>query len=77
MTSQFIVIWKVMKFTLCFQKCREYIISFNRKKMCFYGIFNIDFGVHSFQGRKNTRPQKGSSNSEYASTYKPIAYSGL
>jgi hypothetical protein len=37
----------------------------------------IDFKVHSFQRRKNTRPQEGSSNNEYGNTYKPIADLGL
>ncbi len=33
--------------------------------------------VHSFEGRKNTKPQEGSCNSEYAKTYKPTTDSGL
>jgi hypothetical protein len=45
--------------------------------MCLYDIFKIDFKVHSFQGRKNTRPQEGLGNSKYANTYKPIADLGL
>jgi hypothetical protein len=45
--------------------------------MWLYNIFKIDFRVHSFQGRKNTKPQEGLGNSEYGSTYKPIADSGL
>jgi hypothetical protein len=45
--------------------------------MCLYGIFRTNFRVHSFQGRKNTRPKEGLGNSEYANTYKPIANSGL
>jgi hypothetical protein len=47
--------------------------------MCIYGIFKTDFKVHSFQGRKNTKPQEGLSNSEYVNTYKPIAnvFSGM
>jgi hypothetical protein len=45
--------------------------------MCLYDIFKIDFKVHSFQGRKNTRPQEGLGISKYANTYKPIADSGL
>ncbi len=45
-----------MKFKLFFQKYREYRINLNPEKMCLYGIFKIDFKVHSFQGRKNTKP---------------------
>ncbi len=55
-----------MKFRLCFQKCKKYKISLNPKK-CFYGIFKTNFRIHNFQGRKNTRPQKGSCNNEYVS----------
>jgi hypothetical protein len=46
----------LMKLRLCFQKCREYRTSLNLEKMCLYGIFKIDFKVHSFQGKKNTKP---------------------
>jgi hypothetical protein len=45
--------------------------------MCFYGIFKIDFRVHSFQGGKNTRPQEGLGNNEYVNTYKPTTNSGF
>ncbi len=45
--------------------------------MRLYGIFKIDFKVHSFQGRKTTKPQKGSSNNEYVNTYKPTTNLGL
>ncbi len=45
--------------------------------MCLYGIFKTDFRVHSSQGRKNTKPQEGSSNGEYARIYKPIVNLGL
>jgi hypothetical protein len=45
----------LMKLKVCFPKCREYRINLN-PKMCLYGIFKIDFRVHSFQGRKSTRP---------------------
>jgi len=45
--------------------------------MCLYGIFRTHFMVHSFQGMKNTKPYEGLSNTEYASTYKPIADSSL
>jgi hypothetical protein len=45
--------------------------------MCFYGIFKTNFRVHSFEGRKNTKPYEGLGNSEYASTYKPTKYLGL
>jgi hypothetical protein len=53
----------LMKLTLCFLKCKEYRISLNLEKMRFYDIFRINFKVHSFQGRKITRPKKGSGNS--------------
>jgi hypothetical protein len=45
----------LMKLTLYFQKCREYKINLNQES-CLYDIFRNDFSVHSFQGRKNTRP---------------------
>jgi hypothetical protein len=45
----------LMKLRLCFQKCGEYKISLNPKK-CLYGIFKTNFRVHSFQGKKNTKP---------------------
>jgi hypothetical protein len=46
----------LMKLRLCFQKCKENKISINPKKCSFMVFFKIDFRVHSFQGRKNTRP---------------------
>ncbi len=45
--------------------------------MCFYDIFETDFKVHNFQGRKNTRPQEGLCNNAYANTYKPTIDLGL
>jgi hypothetical protein len=66
----------LMKLRLCFQKCKEYKLVLTQR-MCRYDIFRTHFKVHNFQKKKNTKPQKGSSNSEYASTYKPIVDSGL
>ncbi len=45
----------LMKFKLCFQNCKKYKIS-QPREMCLHGIFRIDFRVHNFQGRKNTKP---------------------
>jgi len=35
----------LMKFKLCFQKCKEYEINLSLEKMCFYGIFKTNFRV--------------------------------
>jgi hypothetical protein len=45
----------LMKLRLCFKKSGEYKINLNLKK-CLYDIFRTNFRVHSFQGRKNTKP---------------------
>jgi len=45
--------------------------------MCLYYIFKTEFWVHSFQRRKNTKPQEGLGNNEYAITYKATTYLGL
>jgi hypothetical protein len=67
----------LMKLKLFFQKCKDYRINFNPKKCAFMVFSKLNFRVHSFQIRKNTKPQEGSSNSQYANTYKPIVDLGL
>jgi hypothetical protein len=45
----------LMKFKLFFKKCKEYKIN-QPRKMCLYDIFRTNFKVHSFKGKKNTKP---------------------
>jgi hypothetical protein len=59
----------LMKFKLCFQKCREYKIYYNLEEWAFMVFFKSDFRVRNFQGRKNTKPEEGSGNSKHANTY--------
>jgi len=46
----------LMKLRLWFQKCREYKISLKLEKCAFMVFFKTNFRVHSFQGRKDTKP---------------------
>jgi hypothetical protein len=46
----------LMKFTPCFQKCREYIINFNPKKCAFMVFLRLILRFIISKEGKNTRP---------------------
>jgi len=60
----------LMKLMFCFQNCKKYIINFNLEKCAFMVFSRLNLRFIVSKEEKNMKPQEGSCNNEYASTYK-------